>query len=94
MKDEELAEEIVPVLADKIENGKGNPLPYTHLLQVLAYRHELEVKGEVQNPKEILETFKRVESEMDLDNLGERKAELEEEFEKPDKKAEENLMFC
>ncbi|KXA96350.1 hypothetical protein AKJ38_03440 [candidate division MSBL1 archaeon SCGC-AAA259I14] len=97
MGDREFAEEIAPVLRDKIEHGDANPLPYLHLLQVLAYRHRLEVDGEVQEPKEIIDTFKRVRVRMDLDNIVEQKAELEEEFkekiEQLGEKWKKNPMF-
>ncbi|MFB6217552.1 MAG: hypothetical protein ABEJ72_11415, partial [Candidatus Aenigmatarchaeota archaeon] len=81
MKSEELAKELAPVLQDKIENGNGNPLPFTHILQMLSYRHELEVDGEVQDPEEVYDAINAVEQRMDLDNVAEKKEELEEELE-------------
>ncbi|KXA94058.1 hypothetical protein AKJ36_03525 [candidate division MSBL1 archaeon SCGC-AAA259I07] len=81
LKDRELAEEIAPVLKEKIDHGDANPLPYLHLLQVLAYRHRLEIEGEIQEPEEMITTYRRVRAKLDLDNIVERKAELEEEFE-------------
>ncbi|KXA97999.1 hypothetical protein AKJ37_01690 [candidate division MSBL1 archaeon SCGC-AAA259I09] len=97
MKDRELAEEIAPVLKEKIDHGDANPVPYLHLLQVLAYRHRLEVEGEIQELEEMVTTYRRVRARLDLDNVVERKAELEEEFEeKIDRlreKWEKNPMF-
>ncbi|KXB01384.1 hypothetical protein AKJ41_01675 [candidate division MSBL1 archaeon SCGC-AAA259O05] len=82
LKSKEIAEAIAPVLLDKIENGWGYPLPWTHILQMLAYRHRLEIDGEVQDAAEIVGAYDQLKSRMDLDNIEERKAELEEEMEK------------
>ncbi|KXA91750.1 hypothetical protein AKJ64_04550 [candidate division MSBL1 archaeon SCGC-AAA259E17] len=76
----DIAETIAPVLLDKIENGRGNPLPYTHILQMLAYRHQLEIDGEVQDETEVIEAFDQIKARMDLDNIEQRKAELEKEL--------------
>ncbi|KXB01425.1 hypothetical protein AKJ41_01650 [candidate division MSBL1 archaeon SCGC-AAA259O05] len=82
LKDREIAEAIVPILQDKIEERKTDPLPYKHFLQMLGYRHRLEIEGEVQDAAEIVEAFDHIKGRMDLDNIEERKAELEEEMEK------------
>ncbi|KXA93108.1 hypothetical protein AKJ64_01355 [candidate division MSBL1 archaeon SCGC-AAA259E17] len=97
LRSKEVAETIAPVLHDKIENGWGDPLPYTHILQMLGYQHQLEIKGEVQDATEIIEAFDQVKSRMDLDNIEQRKEELEEEFrgkiEQLRGKRKKNLMF-
>ncbi|KXA88476.1 hypothetical protein AKJ57_06885 [candidate division MSBL1 archaeon SCGC-AAA259A05] len=97
LRNKEIAETIAPVLLDKIENGWGNPVPWAHILQILAYWHRLEIEGEVQDPAEIVEAYRQLKSRMDLDNIEERKAELEEEFEEKiqqlREKWEKNLMF-
>ncbi|KXA92931.1 hypothetical protein AKJ64_01805 [candidate division MSBL1 archaeon SCGC-AAA259E17] len=60
-------------------------------------RTRLEIEGEVQDPAEIVEAYRQLKSRMDLDNIEERKAELEEEFEEKiqqlREKWEKNLMF-
>lgn len=97
LRNRETAEAIVPVLVDKIENGKANPLPYTHILQMLAYRHQLEIQGKVQNPSKVVAAFREVKSEMGLDDIEEQRGELEEEVEEKleqrIEKWEENPMF-
>ncbi|KXA95783.1 hypothetical protein AKJ37_06565 [candidate division MSBL1 archaeon SCGC-AAA259I09] len=97
LRDREFAEEIAPVPMDKVDHGDANPLPYLHLLQVLAYRHRLEVDGEVQKPEEMIDTYKRVRARLDLDNIVKQKAELEEEFkekiEQLREKWKKNTMF-
>ncbi|KXA93894.1 hypothetical protein AKJ65_05820 [candidate division MSBL1 archaeon SCGC-AAA259E19] len=82
LKDKGIAETIAPVLLDKIENGWGHPLPWTHILQMLAYRHQLKIEDEVQDAAEVVDAYDQVKSRMDLDDIEERKAELEEEMEK------------
>ncbi|KXA97692.1 hypothetical protein AKJ38_00575 [candidate division MSBL1 archaeon SCGC-AAA259I14] len=97
LKSKEIAKAIAPVLLDKIENGWGHPLPFTHILQMLAYRHQLEIDGEAQDVTEILDAYDQLKARMDLDNIEEQKAELEKEVEEKIKqykeKSEENLMF-
>ncbi|KXA91145.1 hypothetical protein AKJ57_02280 [candidate division MSBL1 archaeon SCGC-AAA259A05] len=97
LKSRDIAETIAPVLLDKIENGRVNPLPYTHILQMLAYRHQLEIDGEVQDEAEVIEAFDQIKGRMDLDNIEQRKAELEKELkgkiQQLKEKWEKNLMF-
>lgn len=76
---QELAEEIVPALAEKVQKGMGNPLAYTHMLQFLAFRHQLDIEGVSPNPKDIPRSVAVLRDELDLESIEEQRAELVEE---------------
>ncbi|KXA97298.1 hypothetical protein AKJ38_01515 [candidate division MSBL1 archaeon SCGC-AAA259I14] len=79
LQDRGLAEDVASVITEYMRNGMGNPLPYHHLLHLLAYTHQLEVEGVTHDPSELFESYAWVKSEIDLDNIEEQRAELEEE---------------
>ncbi|KXB00434.1 hypothetical protein AKJ42_00645 [candidate division MSBL1 archaeon SCGC-AAA261C02] len=79
LKDKGLAEDMVSVITEYMRNGAGNPLPYHHLLHLLAYTYRLEIDEVTHEPSELFESYAWVKSEMDLDNVEEQRAELEEE---------------
>ncbi|KXA97502.1 hypothetical protein AKJ39_03230 [candidate division MSBL1 archaeon SCGC-AAA259J03] len=79
LKDKELAKGMVSVFIEHMRKGMGNPLPYHHLLHLLAYTHQLEVEGVTHDPSELFESYAWVKSEIDLDDIEEQRAELEEE---------------
>ncbi|KXA97735.1 hypothetical protein AKJ37_02435 [candidate division MSBL1 archaeon SCGC-AAA259I09] len=98
LKDREMAEGIVPLLQEKIDERKSDPLPYQHFLQMLRYKHRLENDGEVQEATEMAEALDYIKSRLDLDNIQEKKAELEKEMRKadrprPTKEEQENQMY-
>ncbi|KXA92061.1 hypothetical protein AKJ65_08105 [candidate division MSBL1 archaeon SCGC-AAA259E19] len=80
LRDRDLAEEIAPVLFEKIEEGVTDPLPYKHFLQMLGYVHRLEIRGETQDPKEMFRAYAAVRKKMDLGDVEKRRAELKKEL--------------